>query len=69
MTDTSLPWLCPEHPAAQVRHLWDRTRSEVNWGPNWPRHLISEVDHSHRYECAVCGRELAPPEARSPETT
>lgn len=56
---TALPWLCPDHPAAQIRHYWDRMRTEANWGPNRPRNLISQYDHNHRYECAECGRELA----------
>ena len=60
-TKTDLPWICEDHPDAQIRHTWDRTRSEANWGPYRPRVTISEVDTNHRYECAVCGRELAPP--------
>jgi len=55
---SGLPWLCPDHPRAQIRHIWSRTRSEANWGPYRPRHLISVLDHSHRYECAECAREL-----------
>lgn len=59
--ETQLPWVCPEHPEAQIRHSWDRTRTEVNWGPYRPRHTVSETESNHRYECAECGRELAPP--------
>lgn len=54
-----LPYLCPEHPTAQVRHSWDRTRTEVNWGPHRPRILLSKTDRNHKYECAKCNRELA----------
>lgn len=60
-TSDGLPWVCAEHPEAQIRHTWDRTRTEVNLRPNCPRQTIGEYDHNHLYECAVCGRELAPP--------
>lgn len=56
---STLPYLCPEHPEAQVRHEWDRTRAEVNWGPSRPRNTISETDSNHRYFCNECDRELA----------
>lgn len=55
-----LPWVCPEHPEAQIRHEYTRTRSEVNWGPNRPRHLMSQTDSEHVFRCHACGRQLAP---------
>lgn len=55
----SLPYICPDHPKAKIRHEWMRTRSEANWGPNRPRVLIGHRDHDHRYLCSKCGRELA----------
>lgn len=56
------PWVCPEHPDAQVRHEWDRTRTDVRLtGASW------ESDTNHRYLCAVCSRELAaPPKGGTP---
>ena len=28
MSETKqLPWVCPDHPDAQIRHEWDRTQS------------------------------------------
>lgn len=49
-----LPWVCPEHPKAQIRHSWDRTQYVMNGYP-----AGQALDMNHRYECAVCGRELA----------
>ena len=56
----NLPWICKEHPEAQIRHEWDRTRTRF--------HLTgAEIAHdepdSHRYYCNECGKELAPPES------
>lgn len=62
-SNKTLPYVCPIHPGAQIRHTWDRTRSEANWGPYQPRVEISTVDNNHRYECAECGTELAPEES------
>ena len=59
-----LPYICPDHPRAMIRHEWLRTRDEANWGPNRPRHLISQHDHGHRYYCHECGRALAAEEAQ-----
>jgi len=50
-----LPYVCPDHPEAQIRHEWNRTRYTVRLtGAHW------EGDDGHQYFCAVCGRELAP---------
>ena len=59
MTDTAavLPYICPEHPRAQVRHTWDRT--QFVYGDGYPRG--SGIDSNHQYECAICRRALAPP--------
>lgn len=57
-----LPWRCPEHPDAQVRHEWNRTRETVRLtGAHW------EYDHGHQYFCAACGRELAAPKLEQPD--
>ena len=58
MTERPLPWTCPEHPYAEVRHTWTRTRHEVSYGANRPRVVLSEDDSGHRYECSTCGRAL-----------
>lgn len=51
-----LPYVCPEHPAAQVRHEWNRTRATVRLtGASWEY----DEPNGHRYYCAECGRELA----------
>lgn len=55
-----LPYICPEHPDAQIRHEWAYTRTRVHLtGAEWG------YDHDHRYYCAECGRELlsSPPES------
>ena len=57
MPDTaSLPYLCPAHPEAQIRHEWDRTRMVIHLTG-----VTRQYDHGHQYFCATCGRELAPP--------
>ena len=51
----ALPYVCPQHPEALVRHEWNRTRSTVRLtGASW------ESDSDHRYYCHECGVELAP---------
>lgn len=57
-----LPWLCLEHPHAQIRHEWDRT--EHSHTLNGERVVFSRSDANHRYLCALCGRRLAAPGAR-----
>ncbi|MCG3134238.1 MAG: hypothetical protein HMLKMBBP_01530 [Planctomycetes bacterium] len=60
MTDEQkkeLPYICPDHPSAQIRHEWNRTRATAQLtGASW------EYDEpgSHQYFCNECGRELAP---------
>jgi len=56
MTDSDLPYICPDHPEAQVRHEWNRTRTTARLtGASW------EYDEpsSHQYFCATCDRELS----------
>ena len=57
-----LPWVCNDHPEAQVRKSWDRTYYVMNGYPSG-----SGIDSNFKYECAVCGRELAaePPAEQS----
>lgn len=49
-----LPWICEDHPDAQVRHLYDLTHYVMNGYPSG-----EGIRSNHRYECAVCQRELA----------
>lgn len=49
-----LPYICPDHPTAQIRHEWNRTRTTVRLtNAQW------ETDSGHQYFCNECGRELA----------
>jgi len=54
-----LPYICPEHPDAQIRHEWDRTQYIMN---NYPSGV--PFDNNRQYFCNQCDRELA---AESPE--
>lgn len=56
VSNTTLPWRCPQHPDAQIRHSW--TRHQYVYGDGYPR---GGHDSDHKYECAECGLELAPP--------
>ena len=52
-TQAELPYICPDHPEAQIRHEWDRTRTTVQLtGASW------EIDKGHQYFCHKCNREL-----------
>jgi len=51
----TLPWVCPDHPDAQVRCSWDETHYVMNGYP-----AGTGIKSNFKYECAVCGRELAP---------
>lgn len=53
----ALPWICPDHPEAQIRYSWDRTYYVFSDG--YPRG--GGVKTNHKYECAECGRKLAAP--------
>lgn len=51
-----LPWRCPEHPDAMIRHLYDQNHCVLNGypgGTGW--------QSNHRYECAKCGRQVREP--------
>ena len=49
-----LPWVCPEHPRAQIRHEWDETHFVMGGLP-----VGTGTKAGHKYYCAECGRELA----------
>lgn len=53
---SNLPWTCPQHPEAQIRHSWDQTHYVMNGYP-----AGQGVRSNHRYECSECGTELAKP--------
>lgn len=58
MGENNLPWLCEEHPNAQIRHTWDEDRYVLN------QVEVSRMGfnrRNHKYECDRCGKELAPP--------
>lgn len=57
---TELPYVCPEHPEAQIRHEWNRTRTTIRLTG-----AVNEYDHDHQYFCNVCGRELSAEPERS----
>lgn len=54
--DSPLPWTCPDHPHAKIRHDWLRTTYVYRDG--YPR---GGRDHEHKYFCNDCGLELSPP--------
>jgi len=49
----TLPWICPDHPTSQVRHVWDQTHYVLNERP-----AGTGMCSNHHYECATCGRRL-----------
>ena len=56
MSEPILPYICPEHPDAKIRHEWNRTRATARLtGASW------EYDESgsDQYFCHGCSRELA----------
>lgn len=48
-----LPYVCPEHPHGQVRHTYD---SDIY---DYGKRLKKPKNHNHKYECAICGNQLA----------
>lgn len=60
---SALPWTCPQHPNAQIRHTWDETRCVLNGIA-----AGEGIKSKHRYECAECGQELAAQNLRKTET-
>ncbi len=51
-----LPWVCPKHPNAQIRHSWDEKHHVLNGEPEG-----RGMRFNHRYECAECMTQLAAP--------
>lgn len=54
--ENRLPWRCPKHPNAKIKHSWDRTQFVYNDG--YPR---GGFDDNHKYECGDCRTELRNP--------
>lgn len=51
----NLPWVCPQHPQAQIRRSWDQTHYVMNGYP-----AGTGTKSNFKYECAECGLELSP---------
>ena len=49
-----LPWLCSEHPRAEIRCSWDRTVYQIRGGEQG-----RPFDSNYHYYCSICGKELA----------
>jgi hypothetical protein len=56
MMDKELPWICPNHPHAEIRREWLHTQWAIG---GWPRG--TGINHDYRYYCNDCDLELAPP--------
>jgi len=63
MTDKP-SYSCPRHPDAMVLHSWDETHAVLNGLP-----AGTGIKRGHRWECSVCGRELAPPRPQTQKGT
>ena len=50
------PYICPEHPNAQIVHEWDKTHFVMNGYP-----AGTGLNSNHHYYCKDCHRELAKP--------
>jgi hypothetical protein len=58
-----LPWICEDHPDAKIRRSWDQNHYVLNGYPaglGWKTNV--------RYECAECGKELAPGDESKPNS-
>ena len=62
MREVTLPWACPDHPQAQIRRSWDQTQYVMNGYP-----AGVPLKSNYKYECAECGRELAPDTKEEPQ--
>lgn len=49
----TLPYICPEHPEAKIKHEWNH--NTYVWG-GIPRG--AGFDSDHQYFCVECKREL-----------
>ena len=47
------PYICPNHPKAQIRHEWDQTHYILNGYP-----AGQGIRGNHQYFCSICGLEL-----------
>jgi hypothetical protein len=54
MTNKNLPWQCPDHPNARIKHSWDEKHYVFNGYP-----AGEGIKSKHKYECNECGMELA----------
>jgi hypothetical protein len=49
-----LPYICPEHPNANILHTWEEVHSFIGGYP-----AGSGYTKNHKYECQECGRQLS----------
>lgn len=49
-----LPYICEQHPDAEIKHSWDETHTVLN---SYPAGL--GFKSNHKYECSICGKELS----------
>jgi hypothetical protein len=54
MIEKDFPYICPDHPAAQIRHEWTEKQYVMNGYPTG-----TSLRSQHQYYCNECGRELA----------
>jgi len=50
----NLPYICPEHPEAMIKHEWTESQYVMN---GYPAGI--PLKSKHNYYCNECGRELA----------
>ena len=58
-----LPWMCPDHPGAQIR----RERTFEQYHMNMGMTSTEPLCIGRRYFCAECGTELAPGDGPLPD--
>lgn len=54
MNIDKLPWICEDHPEAQIKRTYDQKQYILN---GYPAGVPLKLNI--KYECCVCGRELA----------
>jgi hypothetical protein len=59
---SELPYVCPEHPGAKIRHEWNQTQYTRREG--WP--MGEPIKSDHHYFCNICNRELAATRKETP---
>ena len=52
--DTNLPFICPDHPMAKIKHEFDESHYIMNGFT-----AGTGIRSNHKYYCNECGRELS----------